>query len=144
LASSYPGLAIPKGRTRKAIKRDKDAHEREVIHGVYLHVSTRDRVCRFTSWPIVQMNEIVSRAKTMRMAPERRFNGANCIMLSPDVHALFTAGVIAIVPEDVDAGADGTVRFVLRDDTSPLWRAFVRKCQQPLSLLRWVSQPGPV
>jgi hypothetical protein len=89
----------------------------------------------------------VSRAKTRRMAPERRFNGANCIMLHPDVHALFTAGVLAIVPEDVDAGADGTVRFELRRPYAPEWRGFLDRREQvyrPFPPLRWVSQPGPV
>jgi hypothetical protein len=140
-ASAYPALGIPKGRTRAAIKRAKDDRAAVVIHAVYEHVSQRDGGCRFTGWTPAEMNEIVSRAKTRGMRPERRFNGANCIMLHPLVHRCFTAGVLGIVAEDVDAGADGTVLFEVRDDASPLWHALLDETIRRGTILRWTSRP---
>lgn len=101
----------------------------------------RDGVCRFTGWRSwrLEMHEIKSRAETRGLPPEQRFNTANCVMLSPAAHMLVTRNVIGI--ETDEAGADGTINFVLRNPDRAEWRGFLRNPYLVPSLLRWRSEP---
>lgn len=87
------------------------------------------------------MHEIISRAQTRGRPPAERFNRRICIMLHPAVHLLVTRNVVRIVMLEPDIGADGAVLFQLRDDTSPLWRAFARQAISAHTTLRWESRP---
>jgi hypothetical protein len=104
-------------------------------------IAHRDRGCRFTSLVQVEMNELIPRSQTRGRPPEQRFNSRICIMLHPRVHELFTRNILRIVPLDVDAGADGAVRFEVRDAASPLWLAFRAFCADRYVTLRWESVP---
>lgn len=134
-------LGLPKGPTRAKLKEARDAAEAAQITATYAIVAPRDGGCRFTGWGQAQMHEIISRAQTRGRPPAERFNTRICIMLHPDVHLMVTRNVIRITAADVAAGADGTIRFELRDAASPLWRRFQGNARAACVILRWESTP---
>ena len=103
-ASASSTLALPKGPTRKALKRQRHADEVAVIREVRGAVFARDRVCticggkrRRESLGLEdQMNEIVPRSKTRGMAPRERFNLENCHRVCAACHQDITEHRIAV------------------------------------------------
>ncbi len=122
-ASSHPGLAFPKGRTRKAEKRDGKAAQSARVQLVHEDVWDRGLVCqgcggtetetdRRCPVPGHQMDEAYSRAHTRGMTPERRFDTRWCLRACANCHLVHTENVGQWWFQSLVDGANGPVALV--------------------------------
>lgn len=128
-ASSFPGLAIPKGITRKTQKGREDRAEAAVIKVVRPQVVDRDGYCRLywfdaaTRALIAQLfgacegpsewshyNDTHRRSKTMGQPPEQRHCVEHSMMLCRKHSQLYDSNRM-LCKELTDRGCSGLLRF---------------------------------
>lgn len=128
-ASSWPGLAIPKGTTRRTEKGREDRAEAAVIQIVRPQVVERDGYCRLylfdatTRALLVQLfdacdgpsewshyNETHRRSKTMGQAPELRHCVEHSLMLCHKHSQLYDQNRMRI-KELTERGCNGPLRI---------------------------------
>lgn len=128
-ASSFPGLAIPKGTTRKTQKGREDRAEAAVIKIVRPQVVDRDGYCRLywldqlTRGKIAQLfgecegpsewshyNATHRRSKTMGQAPELRHCVEHSMMLCRKHSQLYDSNRM-LCKELTERGCSGRLRF---------------------------------
>lgn len=125
-ASSWPGLAIPKGTTRKTEKGREDRAEAAVIKVVRPQVADRDGHCRLLAVPKVHRvqlfgdcegpsewshyNETHRRSKTMGQPPEQRHMVEHSLMLCHKHSQMYDQNRMRI-KELTERGCNGPVRI---------------------------------
>lgn len=127
-ASSWPGLAIPKGTTRKTEKGREDRAEAAVIKVVRPQVVDRDGYCRLqnldsrTRKMLIELfgecagpsewshyNETHRRSKTMGQPPELRHCVEHSLMLCRKHSQMYDQNIMRI-KELTERGCSGPIR----------------------------------
>lgn len=125
-ASSWPGLAIPKGVRRSTEKGREDRAEAKVVKVVRPQVVVRDGHCRLLGMPkrLREMlfgecegpsewshyNETHRRSKTVGLPPEQRHMVAHSMMLCRKHSQLYDSNRMRC-KELTERGCDGPLRF---------------------------------
>lgn len=108
-ASSFDGLAFPKGPTRQHVKELKDAAEAAQIKKTRALLWVMRQTCACCGETEIQtrrrspakwtheMHEDPSRAETKGRPPEERFNLVVCMRICPPCHRDYTANELRCV-----------------------------------------------
>ena len=112
-------------RRRDKRKRTKRRADQEVINTVRVRVGLRDLDCRFPldarrRWPCDGFAEWAHRtpfrrSRTMGLPPEERHTTQGSMMLCTAHHRLYDTFQVYDQPTDLDAGANGPLRWYTAD-----------------------------
>jgi hypothetical protein len=121
LASSHPGLAIPKGPTRRELKGKRDYRERQIITRNRAKCERRDGDCRIGYWKVgvelfgecygkSEWNHFDKRSLTMGEEPEERHSTERTGMACSTHHRMLDEHEIKHEAL-TEKGLDGPMKF---------------------------------